>query len=117
MFPKINFIVKIQETNTRYETPNKLNIDQRESTLFPTRSVESFEESDANFSKLKLTMFKSIDKVLTKRTATAESKVTEIESGRSRERASGESERDPDPGHSSFLGATERDLFGKRVLG
>lgn len=47
----------------------------------------------------------------------AESKVTEIESGRSRERASGESERDPDPGHSSFLGATERDPFGKRVLG
>lgn len=47
----------------------------------------------------------------------AESKVTEIESDCSRERASGESERDPDPGHSSFLGATERDLFGKRVLG
>lgn len=39
MFAKINFSIKIQETNTRYETPNKLNIDQRESTLFPTQDL------------------------------------------------------------------------------
>lgn len=39
MFPKINFSIKIQETNTRYETPNKLNIDQRESTLFPIQDL------------------------------------------------------------------------------
>lgn len=64
MFPKINFSIKIQETNTRYETPNKLNIDQRESTLFPTQDLLTLSRKMI-FLKLKLTMFKPVDKALT----------------------------------------------------